>query len=321
METKTNKSVLYSVLALAVMAGSVALSGWTINRLSLSIDSGFIFVLALVAVFLYIVGASWLGRLVVQGGGHWKYGGFHNGILFALLVIGTGILLLCFNGGFLPMAWKWFFISWPMLLFVIGCSELCKLHYVPGIILVSIGTFFLVPRFSGIFPGASFNSQFFSTWWPVFIIIGGLLIFFSILLKPKKFFCANPRQAKGCWDENQFTSQEENKDGKINYKLVLSGTEQVILDPVFKGGNIETVLGGLELDLRRTSLPEGETFLFVKAVFGGVEIKAPEEWHIEVRSESLLGGVTDDRVRVRDIDYTRKLIIVANAVLGGVTIG
>ena len=322
METKTNKTVFFSMLALAVMVGGGLLSGWTINVLSLSVDPGFTFILVLASVLVYIAGATWMGRMVVQTGEHWKYGGFHNGILFALLAIGVGILLLCLNGGVLPVAWKRFFISWPMLLFVLGCCELCKIHYTAGIILTSIGTFFLVPRFSEIFPGALFNGQFLSTWWPIFIVIGGLLIFFSILIKPKQFIRirTHHHQSKGCWDESQFTTQEENKDGKINYKCVFSGTEQVILDPFFKGGTIEAVFGGMELDLRRTSLPEGETFLYIRAVFGGVEIKAPDDWHIETRSESFCGGVSDDRSKHQQIDFSRKLIVAANAIFGGVAI-
>jgi len=320
MESKTNKSVLLSVLAITVMACSGLLLGCTINVLRHSIDTGLIFILVLTSVFLYVAGASWMGRIVVQGGDYWKYGGFHNGITFALLVIGAGLLLLCLNGGVLPVAWKYFLISWPMLLFVLGCTGLCRIHYVSGIILASIGAFFLVPRFSALFPATSFDGQFLSTWWPIFIVIGGLLIFFSILIKPKRFNRSHHHHAKGCRDDNHFTTQEENRDGKINYKLILSGTEQVILDPVFKGGIIEAVLGGLELDLRRTSLPEGETYLYVKSVFGGVDIKAPEDWYIEIRSESLFGGVTDDRFKAQQIDHSKKLIIVCNAVFGGVTI-
>jgi predicted membrane protein len=269
----------------------------------------------LASVFLYVAGASWMGRIIVQRGEYWRFGGFHNGITFALLVIGIGLLLLCLNGGMLPVAWKCFFISWPMLLFVLGCSALCKIHYVPGIILTSIGTFFLVQRF----PGGSFDGQFVSTWWPVFIIIGGGLIFFSILLKPKQFIRAR-RHKKGCWEDNHFSTQKENSDGAINYKLVFSGMEQVILDPVFKGGIIETVFGGMELDLRLTALREGDTYLYVKTVFGGVDIKAPDSWLIEIRSDSAFGGVTDDRSKSRDFDHSKKLIIVANAVFGGVTI-
>ena len=315
MESKTNKSVMLSVLAIAVMVCGGILLGWTINVLSHFIDSGLTFILVLASIFLYVAGASWMGRIIIRGGEYWRFGGFQNGITFALLVIGTGVLLLCLNGGLFPVAWKVYLISWPMLLFVLGCSALCKIHYIPGIILTSIGTFFLVQRF----PGASFDGQFISTWWPVFIIIGGGLIFFSILLKPK-LLIQDHRRSKGFWKDNHYTTQTENSDGKINYKFVFSGAEQVILDPVFKGGNIEATFGGMELDLRRTSLPEGETFLYVKAVFGGVEIKVPDNWLIEIRSESAFGGVADERSKIRDIDYSKKLIVVANAVFGGITI-
>jgi predicted membrane protein len=320
MESKqTNTSVLLTVLALAVMACGGLLLGWTINVLSHSINTGLTFILVLTSVFLYIAGASRIGRTVTQDGEYWRFGGFHNGITFALLVVGTGCLLLCLNGGILPIAWKVFLISWPMLLFVLGCAGLSRVHYISGIILMTIGTFFLVPRFSGIFPEISFDEQFQSTWWPIFIIIGGLLIIFSILVKPRR--CSQKHAHHGGdWENNHVTTQDENYDGKISYKFVFNGTEQVILDPVFKGGTIETIFGGMVLDLRRTALLEGETFLSIKTVFGGVEIKAPDDWYIEMRSESVFGGIADERFKNQEIDHTKKLIIFANAVFGGVSV-
>ena len=320
MNTKTNKSVFLSVFALALMVGSGLLLGWTINTLSRSIESGGVFILVLVSVFLYIAGTVWMGRIVTQTGRYWKHGGFHNGIIFALLATGVGVLLLCLNRGIFtsPPEWKSFFISWPMLLFVFGGIELCKAHYMRGTIMAAIGTFFIIPRFAEI-TRTSFDEQFLSTWWPIFIIIGGLLIFFSILIKPT---CLRRRQSnpKGLWTDNYIPNQEENQDGKINYKFMFSGAEQVILDPVFKGGYIEAVFGGLELDLRRTSLSEGETFLHVKTVFGGAEIKAPEDWYIDIRSESFAGGVSDDRPKSQNIGHSKKLIIVAKCTFGGITI-
>ena len=316
MDSKTNKSVLLSVLALAVMACSALFLGYTINVLSLSIEIGLTFILILTAIFLYVVGASWMGRIIIQRGEYWRFGAFHNGITFSLLVVGTGILLLCLNGGVLPMAWKCFFISWPMLLFVLGCAALCRIHYISGIILTAVGIFFLIP----LLPDTPLDGQFLSVWWPVFNILGGLMLFFVLLFKPKKNPGSSHCHSKGDWGNNHFTTETENQDGTINYKFVFSGTEQVILDPIFKGGVIETVFGGMELDLRKTSIAEGETYLYVKAVFGGVEIKAPEDWHIETRSESTFGGVTDDRLKSEDIDHTRKLIIFAKAVFGGVVV-
>ncbi|MDR0795032.1 MAG: cell wall-active antibiotics response protein [Tannerella sp.] len=319
MDSKTNKSVWLSVFAVALIAGSGFLLFQTINVYSHLIDIRLTFLLVLVSVLLYIFGASWMGRMIVQGGSYWKIGGFHNGITFAWLVIGVGVLLLGLNGGALPIVWKAFLISWPMLLFVIGCCELCKFHYGPGILVASIGTFFLIPRFSGIYPNTSFDGLFMSTWWPVFIIIGGIWIFISILLKPKKFQ-GTFHCRKDCNDENAGKNQSNNHDGQINYKTVFGAMEQVILEPVFKGGTIETVFGGTELDLRRTSLAEGETFLYIKAVFGGVEIKAPIEWNIEIRAASSFGGITDDRYKTQNMDYSRTLIITGEAVFGGISI-
>jgi predicted membrane protein len=105
----------------------------------------------------------------------------------------------------------------------------------------------------------------------------------------------------------------------IDTEVVFGGSEQVYLDPVFRGGQISTVFGGVKLDLRRTELPEGETWLTVESVFGGVEIDAPAEWNIEIRGESVFGGFTDRRPSAVGDGYGdgRKLIIKASCVFGG----
>jgi predicted membrane protein len=315
MESTTNKSLLWSILALAVMAGSGWLLGWSISVLSLSVGSELLFIIVLAAVPSFIAGATWMGHILGRDSGYGKYGGKQKGISFALLVIGMGVLWLCLNGGVFPAIWKPFFISWPMLLFVVGCIELCKIRYVSGIILASIGIIFLLP----LFPGTSFDRHFLTTWWPVFLIMTGILIFFSILLKPKRVRWSHQTN-KQKWNRGYSGESGANQDGVINYDLVFSGIEQVVLDPVFKGGHVSAVFGGMELDLRRTSLAENETVLHIETVFGGVNIKAPAAWNIEIHSESVFGGVTDKRVMGQERDMTRKLVIVAEAVFGGVTI-
>ncbi len=107
--------------------------------------------------------------------------------------------------------------------------------------------------------------------------------------------------------------------GVIDITTVFGGSEQVYLDPEFRGGKISTVFGGVKLDLRRTGLPEGITYLTVESVFGGVEIDTPEDWIIEIRSESVFGGFDDKRLPPLDGNYIegRKLIIKASCVFGG----
>jgi predicted membrane protein len=246
-------------------------------------------------------------------------GGTNDGVIFALLLIAFGILLLGFNTGHLPSEWKSFLLSWPMLLLVIGLLNVCRCNLVFGIIVAAIGKFFLFPRAAGIYPDDRIYEQFTSTYWPVLIIIFGVLIFLSVIMTPRRFLCRHYKgNRKDSFTEN--TGNIGNQDGKINYQQTFSGTEQVILDPIFKGGNIETTFGGIDLDLRRTSLAEGDTFLNIKTTFGGVVIKVPDSWEIEIHSNAFAGGVNDSRVKNNDRDKSRKLVIIAKCTFGGVEI-
>lgn len=43
----------------------------------------------------------------------------------------------------------------------------------------------------------------------------------------------------------------------------------MVLDEVFKGATIRNTFGGTVLDLRRTNISEGETYIEVECNFGG----------------------------------------------------
>jgi hypothetical protein len=61
--------------------------------------------------------------------------------------------------------------------------------------------------------------------------------------------------------------------------------------------------------------------LHVKTVFGGVEIRAPYDWFIVIKSpKTTAGGVTDSRIKFSPVNPDRKLVIVAECVFGGVVI-
>jgi len=317
MNTTRNKVIIFAALAFSLMIGSGVLLNWTMNNLYTTSTALIVISLVLISVFLYVTGASIISRCLKQNKIPRNQGGLSNGIIFALLLIGAGILLLCFNTGIFPIIWKSFFFSWPMLLFIIGVIHICKLHFMWGIILAAIGKYFLFSEISKIYPDTLVYEQLVSTYWPVGIILLGIIIFVSIIIRPKRF---EHRHPKGNWHESYIAGEQENQDGKINYQFTFSGTEQVILDPEFKGGNIDVTFGGMELDLRHTSLPEGETFLYINALFGGVEISAPDHWEIEIRSKSFVGGVSDSRLKYIDKDQSRKLILVAKCTFAGIEI-
>jgi len=315
--TKNKRNALFLITSIILIIGSCLLLALTLNVFYSSLHAFAVISLTLLSLFLYVLGATLMGRCFVKNDGYKCRNDINGGLVFALLLVASGLLLLGFNTGFLPVVWKGFFFSWAMLIFIIGCGCLCKRHFIGGLILVAIGKYFLFSEVSDIYPDVlAIYEKFISTYWPIGIIFIGLLILLSIFTRSKKFYF----HAKVRWKGDNTPNESENHEGKINYYLTFSGTEQVILDPVFKGGNIDITFGGMELDLRRTSLAEGDTYLYVKVVFGGVEITAPDHWDIEIRQNRFAGGIEDSRVKGLEKDKTRKLIIVAKCTFGGIEI-
>jgi len=315
--TKKNNSLLYAMLSIALMIGSGFLLFLTINQLYGASSAFVTLSLSLSAIFLFVAGTSLMRIVNPKEKVSYSFNEKDGGIQTALLLIAAGGLLLCFNTELLNPVWKSFFFSWPMLVFVIGTLCICKSHLIFGLIVAAGGTFFMIDKAAVIYPNEMIIEQITTNFWPAIFIISGVIILLYFFTKPKSYIHYH---CKGNWKENYAAEENENKDGKINYKFVFSGTEQVILDPVFKGGTIETTFGGMELDLRRTALAEGNTYLYINTTFGGVEIMAPDVWDIELKSHSFAGGVTDSRIKHLDIDHSRKLIIVAKCTFGGITI-
>ena len=336
-KNKKNKSLLLAIIAIALMTGSGFLLYWTINDLFCMSSALATISMVLLAVFIYIAGATFMGRSLrkekhAHGGVKtsgipnesgakfvllYSPDGVDSGALLAFLLIAAGALLFCFNAALLNPVWKNFFFSWPMLFFVIGAICLCKRQLITGFIAVAGSFFFLIAKAAVIYPHDIQIERLASNFWPAVFIISGIAIIFSFIIRPKACKSRHPR---GNWYDDYTPDETENKDGKINYRFVFSGTEQVILDPVFKGGAVDVTFGGMELDLRRTSLAEGITSLYVNAIFGGVEIQAPDSWDIEIKSKTVVGGVSDERAKYMELDRTRKLVIYATCKFGGITI-
>ena len=316
--TNNKKSVLFASIAIVLLTSGSVLLIQTLNVFYPELSAWIVICSLMLSVFLYVAGTTCAGRSVNEiQKSRSSSSNADNSIIFAFLLIAVGLLLLGFNTGYFPLLWKNFFFSWSMLFVLIGAINLFRNHFILGIIIISAGIFFLLPKAKTIYPDI-INKQLASSYWlPICIIIAGVLIILSIIFKSGR---CKSQQKETCKKEPYSARDNQNKDGKINYRFTFGGTEQVILDPVFKGGNIDITFGGMELDLSRTSLPEGDTFLYVKATFGGIEITAPENWKIENHSDIFVGGFDDSRSKEIEKEKNRKLIIVSKCRFGGIAI-
>jgi len=85
----------------------------------------------------------------------------------------------------------------------------------------------------------------------------------------------------------------------------------------FTGGEINAVMGAVELDLRGAAIAT-EAVLHLSIIMGGVEIKVPREWSIVVNGSPLLGGMEDKTVP--PMTPGKRLVIEGSVIMGGVEI-
>jgi predicted membrane protein len=107
-------------------------------------------------------------------------------------------------------------------------------------------------------------------------------------------------------------------EGFIHEENVFSGGKQRVMHQEFRGGHINCVFGGSEVDLTQATLAEGISELEVNTIFGGVTLIVPADWKIQLKMTSIMGGFADKRSYVKESpDPSRMLIIKGSTIFGG----
>jgi predicted membrane protein len=250
-----------------------------------------------------------------------------------LAAIIGGAIALYSNIG-LNLELKPIIVSWQALLIILGLCKLIYRNYFHGLLLIIVGKFFLMPKLYAVFPEkfSWVGENFVQIYYPILIITGGILLVLYWLLPEKykhrhccghhhfhpEFKVEFAKEFKKEHSKHEFGKNFNRNSGKINKNAIFAGSDEIYLDEVFTGGEISAIFGGINLDLRRATLPEGETFLEINAIFGGVNIYVPNTWLVETRTTTILGGFTDSRLIDNEkIDNSRKLIITGSFIFGG----
>ena len=222
---------------------------------------------------------------------------------FGAVVIIAGLLLLAFNFEVLPYTWKHILFSWQMLLIAIGIISIFGGDSkMPGMVLLFIGGFFIIPEIFVM------HISFFRLFWP-FILIGiGLMIL-------------SRQGIRGRWRHHRLFEGHESTlpdEGFINETNIFSGSKHRVINQVFKGGKISNIFGGTEIDLSHAILQEGQTELTIECIFGGVNLLVPEDWKVILNINAIMGGFSDKRLVVRESSNPNRILIIrGSAIFGG----
>ena len=217
-----------------------------------------------------------------------------NGYLIATLFIIVGILFLLRNLGMIDPSLFDLLVSWPMLL------------------LVGVGVYFLFPQLNWI------TNDFLRIYWPLGLILLGLVIMLkrkdSIRTKKhKRPFNHPPFGHRKPNDEINY----ETDNGFVSVDTTFNSVRYIVLDPVFKGADIDVSFGNVILDLKKTTLEADETIINIDSSFSGVVIYVPKGWLVRLKVDSFLAGCQDMRDLTETTDMTHTLYICGDLSFSG----
>jgi predicted membrane protein len=214
--------------------------------------------------------------------------------IFGLGILLFGVLLTLDNLNVVDIGDYWRF--WPVLLIGLGLSHLFgrgesrKIGW--GLFWIFVGGIFLLDTFG--YVG-------FDIWdlWPVALVFaGGNLLWNSLRTR-------------------RSTPSGINADS-LDATAILGGVARRVSSKNFRGGQATAVLGGCELDLRDAVISESPAEIEVFTFWGGIDIRVPQEWDIQVKSSAILGGFEDKTSSIGD--GSQVLVIRGTAFMAGVEI-
>ncbi len=227
-------------------------------------------------------------------------------ILGGIILILIGVLFFARKLGIEMPDWLF---TWPMFLIGLGLYISAKHNFrnPGGYILMLIGGVFLSERF---YPEIQIHEFF----WPTFLILMGIVLLF----KPKR----NKAAEFTAWDsKNNCMVATDSTDQTIEVNSILAGVKRNILTKDFKGGEVNCIMGGAELNFAHAAIT-GTAVLEMNQVFGGAKLIVPANWEIISEITVVLGGVEDKRQVIGNFNQEQKSVLILKGVcvFGGIDI-
>ena len=213
--------------------------------------------------------------------------------MLGVIFITVGAVLIAKKMNIIPDNISYIIISWQMLLIGIGAFNIMlNKNFRSGLILISIGTFFSLPKMFDI----PFEVR--DMFWPaIFVVIGVLML------------TVRNRHNVG---------KGESSEHHLDMLTIMGGGNRKITSDQFLGGKVTSIFGGSEIDLTGAQLRDKECVVDVFTMFGGAEITVPKGWEVQVDVTSIMGGFDDKRGPVENNgESTSKVLIIKGFTIFG----
>ncbi len=224
-------------------------------------------------------------------------GGLPAQVVFGGLLLSIGLLMFLRNLGYLGDAWRF----WPLLFIAVGGLKLASATN-PFDRLLGLGLL----AFGGLRIGATYLGMEIGA----IDILATLLVIFGAAIAWRGIRGPAPGES----------SRAETARDHISAMAFMGGYGPKCTSQQFRGGDVSVLMGGIEMDLRQSSIaPQTSAVLDVFVMWGGVEIRVPDDWTVELRGTPILAGF-EDKTRPTPGPIEKRLIVRGVAIMGGIEI-
>ena len=234
----------------------------------------------------------------------------NNRIWLGVILIVLGALFVLDNFGFFYFDFHPLIFSWHTIFLIIGIVLVVnhKNSFI-GYIFLGIGLIGILHHFPYFF-----FLDFGSLWPLIFLALGVWLLLNRGNSHHHEYYKIQDNiQNAAPGQQTNFSSYD-----LIDEVAVFNTVRRTIDSQNFRGGKITTMFGGAKLDLTNAKLAPGENSLEVSAIFGGVNIRVPQNWKVLVNVTSIFGGFDDKRfVKTTPADENQGILIIKGAAIFG----
>jgi predicted membrane protein len=217
-------------------------------------------------------------------------------LLLGLFIIAAGILFTLDNLEVLDA--RVYLRYWPVALIAIGLVRFQQARGGGGltgaVLFMAAGTWLLLESLGIIAV---------SVWqlWPMLLVLFGVSLVWQ-----------------GIRGRRCRSGRSTDANATISGVAVLSGVTRGNNSRNFRGGELTAVMGGCDIDLRQAAI-DGEAVIDVFAMWGGIELRVPEDWTVVGRVVPILGGF-EDKTRAPHSAGAHRLILRGFAIMGGIEV-
>jgi predicted membrane protein len=225
----------------------------------------------------------------------------YSGLIPGAIILAIGAIFLLNNMGIINAVHFWQF--WPLLVIFGGLVKFADpTRRAWGAMIVVIGILLQLNKLG-------YGHFSFGELWPLLLIAAGAFAMWSALQARKLSEVLNTNNA------DPLTT--------LNEHAIFGGVQKRVNVKEFRGGQLQSLFGGIEIDLRDADLAENQAVLHANAIFGGIELRVPETWYVAARGQGIFGGYTDSTRYTGPVDPDKPkktLIVMGTAIFGGVEI-